>query len=361
MNRTRTCRECGVPLGISRTMSWNPDGTITQKGDPLHRMIFFESENLDRMWARLSDELGVTMEHLWEMVIASKSRATRAFLYRTLPWYLNLAARVIGYRTLMSTIEAQGLVMGYGKITLGGQYPRRGRPQRVTVFIEDPYSLPLFCGDFKGSAEVLERRQATLTYQALDERRHQIDVTVREEKLERELFQVEDREARVPGDIVYDPCPSCGAPRELSQFQWDLNTGVIRDTVTGRRLAFFGTAGLKAIFAELEHELGERVFSVIVDSERENTIAAMKPEEARGGFNFLRRIGALRGLGLLTSLELTETTMRASMVNPSIPQYLLGLALGVYELATGKRGTYTWRMEPGGEISVEITPEGGGA
>ena len=157
MKANRTCRECGIPLGISRTMRWNPDGTITQVSDPAHRMIFFESDNLDRMWRRLSQELAVTQEHIWELVISSKSRATRAFLYHTLPWYVNVAARIAGYRTLMSTIEAQGLVMGYGKITLGGQYPRRGRPERVTVFIEDPYSLPLFCGDFKGSAEVLER------------------------------------------------------------------------------------------------------------------------------------------------------------------------------------------------------------
>ena len=49
MKITRTCGECGVPMGIARSLSWNADGTITQKKDPLHRLIFFESDNLDRL------------------------------------------------------------------------------------------------------------------------------------------------------------------------------------------------------------------------------------------------------------------------------------------------------------------------
>ncbi|MBC7247169.1 MAG: hypothetical protein H5T73_05260 [Actinobacteria bacterium] len=356
MKITRTCRECGVPLGISRTMRWNDDGTITQVSDPAHRMIFFESDNLDHMWRRLSRDLAVTQEHIWELVISSKSRATRAFLRHTLPWYVNIAARLVGYRTLMSTIEAQGLVMGYGKITLGGQYPRRGRPERVTVFIEDPYSLPLFCGDFKGSAEVLERRRASLTYQALDERRHQIDVTVSGEKLEEEYFHVRDHVARKPGGISYTPCPSCGAPRELAHFSWDLARGIIRESDSGRRLAFFGTAGMREVFDELVHELGERVTTAVIDVERKNTVAAMGVEEARSGLERLRFLAAIRGLGLLTSLDITPDGMQAVVANPAIPEYLVGLALGVFELATGQKGRCEWRLEEDGDLYMDIVP-----
>ena len=356
MKANRTCRECGIPLGISRTMRWNPDGTITQVSDPAHRMIFFESDNLDRMWRRLSQELAVTQEHIWELVISSKSRATRAFLYHTLPWYVNVAARIAGYRTLMSTIEAQGLVMGYGKITLGGQYPRRGRPERVTVFIEDPYSLPLFCGDFKGSAEVLERRRSSLTYQALDKRRHQIDVTVSKERLQEEYLHLQDEVARKPGDISYVPCPSCGAPRELAQFSWDLGRGIIRDGESGRRLAFFGTDGMREIFNELVHELGERVTATIIDAERENTVEAMGVEEARSGLERLRFLAAIRGLGLLANLSLATERMEAVVANPSLPEYLVGLALGIFELATGQKGQCTWRLEEEGDLHMEIVP-----
>lgn len=337
-------------------MRWNPDGTITQIGDPRHRMIFFESGNLDRMWDRICDELGVTMEHLWELVIASKSRATRAFLNRTLSCPQRFAARFVGYRTLMSRIEEQGLVMGYGKITLGGQFPRRGRPRRVTVFIEDPYSLPLFCGDFKGAAEVLERRLATLTYQALDERRHQIDVTVSEERLEEEYFQVENHLPRKPGDFRFTPCPSCGVPLELAHFSWDLSRGIIRDVESGRRMAFFGTAGMRSVFGELEHELGERVISAIIDSERLNTVSAMEVEEARSGFESLRLRAAVRGLGILTSLSLSPEGMRIVMANPALPEYIVGLALGIFELAVGKEGTARWALEDDGDLRVEITP-----
>lgn len=355
MKIKRTCRECGIPLGIARSMKWNSDGTITQKGDPRHRMIFFESDNLDRLWARLSELLGITQEHTWDVVIGTKSRATRAFLYRILPWHVKFMARFIGYRIIISAIQSQGLVMGYGKITIGGQYPERGRPERITVFVEDPYSLPFFCGDFKGAAEVSERRPAKIEYQALDSRRHQIDVTMGREHLEDEQFEWKEEAPRKPGNMEYDRCPACGAPLELKKFHWDLGTGIVRDTETGRRMAFFGTSGLMAVFDELARELGDRVMGNIIDVQRENTIAAMSEEEARGGFEALRLSAAVRGLGLLTRLDMNETGMTLQMSNPSVPVYSVALALGIFELDRGRRGRYEWNLEKDGDLSVVIT------
>lgn len=354
MKVTRTCGECGVPQGIARNLIWNANGTITQKGDPRHRLVFFESDNLDRLWNRLSELLGVTTDHIWEVVIASKSRATRAFLHRTLPMGVSLLARFIGYRSMIRTIESQGLVMGYGKITVGGQYPRHGRPERVTVYIEDPYSLPLFCGDFKGAAEVLEKHWASTTWQALDSRRHQVDVTMQEPRLEEESFVLKEEVAVKSGDMQFELCPVCGTPLDMKHFTWDLEAGIIRDNRSGRRLAFFGTAGMLAVFDELAHELGERVFDAIVEVERENALAALSVEEASSGFEGLRYLAAIRGLGLVTSLELEEDRMSMRMSNPSIPGYIIGLALAVFELVTGKRGRYTWSIEPDGDLVIEI-------
>jgi len=355
MKITRTCGECGIPLGIARNLSWNANGTIIQHDDPMHRLIFFECDNLDRLWKRLSEILGVTSEHIWEVVIDSKSRATRAFLHRTLPWGINILAHFIGYRSMIKTIESQGLVMGYGKITLGGQYPRRGRPERVTVYIEDPYSLPFFCGDFKGAAEVLEKRWASTTLQALDSRRHQVDVTVRDEHLEEESFLLKEQVAGKSGDMVFKSCSTCGTPLEMKEFTWDLESGVIKDSRSGRRLAFFGTSGMLAVFDELAHELGERVSDAIIEVERENGLAALSVEEAGSGYEGLRFLAAIRGLGLITSLEVGEDRLLLRMSNPSIPEYIVGLALAVFELVTGKRGRHTWSIEPDGDLVVDIS------
>ncbi len=355
MKPTDRCGTCGVPVGISRTMTWTDEGLIRQRRDPAHRMIFFESENLDRLWETMCSELGVTREHLWEIVIAAKSRATRAFLKRSLPWYLNTVSRLVGYRAMIRTIELQGLAMGYGKITVGGQFPERGRPRRITVYIEDPYSVPLFCGDFKGAAEVLERRAAGITYQALDSRRHQIEVALGEEKLEEEEFRVDGEKMARSCGVAYMRCVECGAPMDLQEFEWDLETGIIREKETGRRLAFFGTPGLKAVFGELVHELGERVIDIIVDGERRNTLASMTHEEARGGPELLRKKAALRGLGYLEEFSLQDDTLRVSMCNPAVDPYLVGLALGVYELMTGKYGRATWSREED-FLNIEIKP-----
>jgi hypothetical protein len=354
MKVTRTCGECGVPLGIARNLNWNANGTITQKNDPRHRLIFFESDNLDRLWNRLSEILGVTTDHIWEVVIDSKSRATRAFLHRTLPGGVSFLAHFIGYRSMIRTIESQGLVMGYGKITVGGQYPRRGKPERVTVYIEDPYSLPFFCGDFKGAAEVLEKRLAGVTWQALDSRRHQVDVTMREERLVEGSFVLKEEIAGKSGDMEFKRCTACGTPLDMKRFTWDLEAGIIRDDQSSRRLAFFGTAGMLAVFEELVHELGERVIDAIIEAERENALAALSVEEARSGYEGLRYLAAIRGLGLVTSLELGEDRLSMRMSNPSVPSYIIGLALAIFELAIGRRGRHAWKIEIGGDLVVDI-------
>jgi hypothetical protein len=305
---------------------------------------------------RLSELLDVTREHVAELVIESKSRATRAFLFRTLPWYVNFLARFIGYRSMISRIEAQGLVMGYGKITVGGQYPERGRPERLTVFVEDPYSLPLFIGDFKGAAEVLEKRLAGITYQALDTRRHQVDVTMQEQRLEEEAFELPQGPPRKAGDFEYERCPSCGVPKDLENFEWDMEAGVIKEKESERRMALFGTAGLLSIFNELTHELGERVTDTIVEIERENALSAMRVGEAESGFEGLRYRAALRGLGLLTKLDLNQAGMSMRMANPAIPAYIVGLALGTFELALHRRGSQYWNIEDDGDLAIDITP-----
>jgi hypothetical protein len=246
--------------------------------------------------------------------------------------------------------------MGYGKITIGGQYPERGRPERVTVVVEDPYSLPLFIGDFKGAAEVLEKRLAGITYQALDARRHQVDVTMQEQRLEEEAFGLPEEHARKAGDFEYERCPSCGAPRDLEKFEWDMEAGIIREKETERRMALFGTAGLRAVFDELTHELGDRVTDTIVEIERENALSAMRVGEAESGFEGLRYLAALRGLGLLTKLDLNQAGMSMSMANPAIPPYVVGLALGVFELALHRRGSHYWNIEDDGDLAIDITP-----
>lgn len=353
MRPTDRCGTCGVPLGISRTMNWTDEGVIRQRRDPAHRMIFFESENLDRLWETICSELGVTREHLWEIVIAAKSRATRAFLKRSLPWYLSAVSKLVGYRAMIRTIERQGLAMGYGKITVGGQFPERGMPRRITVYIEDPYSIPLFCGDFKGAAEVLERRAAGITYQALDSRRHQIEVSLGDEKLEEEEFRVDGMEEARACGMAYMRCAECGVPLDLQEFEWDLETGIIRERETGRRLAFFGTPGLKAVFGELTHELGDRVIDIIVEGERRNTLAAMTVEEARGGVEILRKKAALRGLGYLEELRMEQGILSLRVCNPAVEPYLVGLALGIYELMTGEYGRASWYTEEN-TLFVEI-------
>ena len=67
-----TCKKCGIPARIGKYFRWNSNGTITQKPDPSHRMLFHECSGLDKVLAGIEDIIGVPIE---KQIIESKSRA----------------------------------------------------------------------------------------------------------------------------------------------------------------------------------------------------------------------------------------------------------------------------------------------
>lgn len=56
MNKIKKCRQCGVPLGFSRSLVWHSNGVITQAKDPDHRFIFSESGGALVVWIMRRDK-----------------------------------------------------------------------------------------------------------------------------------------------------------------------------------------------------------------------------------------------------------------------------------------------------------------
>jgi hypothetical protein len=352
MGITSRCRTCGVPRGVTRNHEWLPNGTIIFTRNRSHRMVLLESDNLDGLFANLEKLLEKPIE---ETVIECKSQATRDFLQFLVKGRAGIATYLVSYFPARKLIIDLCKVMGYGKVDLREVSPRFRRAERMTMRLNDVYSLPLFCGDFKGSAELVERGTSSVDYLLESGGSYRVTAfRISEETPGPPANPVTYTDK--PGDIEWDRCPSCSVPMEVARLGWDLDRGVITDPVSGRRLAIYGPAGLDMVFAGLEKEMGHPVDDLIIEAQRRHALTLIKPEEVAPEVAAIRRMLAVRGLGNLAGMEAHKSGAEMRIENPCLVPILIGVLQAAFEIATGMEATATWETTPDGDLLLQLTP-----
>src|SRR4030042_5943123 len=118
------------------------------------------------------------------------------------------------------------------------------------------HCLPLELGDFAAACEaVMEREFSNLDYKLLGEETYEITARPAEfpeefiGRLEWKGYEHSD------GDIEFEPCESCGAPKDLA-FKWYPEEGIIINTRNGRGKAFLSPRALETLFGGMEKGRG---------------------------------------------------------------------------------------------------------
>lgn len=350
--RTKVCKSCGVPILFAKSHRWNADGTITQRRDPDHKMVFFDSDSLDELFSNIEGLIGMPIE---KMVIESKARATMAYISKLLHGTRGLIARVIGLERIIRRIVEQGKVMGYGDIKVA-EYSWEERYMKCEI--GDPYCLSFFCGDLKGANEAIRMTSGTISYEEIGPNRYLVTnyQAPHAPELEERLYR--NPPPRKPGDIRYDACPGCKVPIEVASFSWDLERGIITHKETGMRVAMFGPTGLQAIFDELEAELGEEIPATIVEAQRMHTVSHQGIPWMSDKPDVLRKWLAIQGAGNLVSLELIEAGFTARIENAALPLLIAGTSAGIFESQTGKKADVRWEIRDDGDLLITCTAAG---
>jgi len=133
-----------------------------------------------------------------------------------------------------------------------------------------------------------------------------------------------------------------------------MKDGMIVRKSDGRRMLIDGPAETDAIFTELERELGEDIPRVVIAAQRDFVKSGSHtPDEARDLETF-RSALAFRGLGNLRELDWGEGNLHLRIENPCMHLLLVGLAQGLFELATGRDSDVDWNLAGDGDLSIEI-------
>jgi len=353
MGRPDACKSCGVPRSVSKEIVWHDNGVITQARDENHRMLFYESDNLDNLFRGVEELIGLPIEHI---VIESKRRVTREYISKLIPAPVRKLAYLVHPPLIINQVSSTGRSYGYGDIKLKELRKKRDDGDYTVMTIKEPYSILFFTGDLVGAFEAVDGRDFEASYRRVGEGevyevtgkvgKHPIEL---QERLRPPSYPLK------PGDVRLERCPSCGLPREVGDFRWDMERGVIINPDTGRRMAIFGPAGFEAIIDDLEAELGESVPDVVIEAQRRFVKERLREKDWRRSPASFKRMMALRGLGNITSLQIDRQRLSVVIENPCLTLLAVGMVQGLYEMAMDLEKTgHSWSRTSDGDLKIEI-------
>jgi hypothetical protein len=369
MEDTELCRACGVPVQLGRGLEWRDNGVIGIPFTGRGRMVFYESDTIDRLFRGIEDLIGLPIEHI---VIESRRRETRRYMEKVFRGEIDQtrrleqeerAARSEEERRVKrrSTVKLRldmnlqakdlGRIYGYGNIELeaspGDEHPWRSQ------LVRNPYSVLFYAGDLQGSVEAFEQADMSVSYEELEPGLYRFRARPGEHPLGLAERLRKHRYDFKPGHIDLRRCPECDVPLEVGGFRWRLDQGIILDPLTGRRMAVFDPTSVDAILDDLVQELGEPILDLAVEAQRRYIRGLYAEEGWRKEVAFFRNWAALRGLGDITAFETSSRRIRIFVQNACMPLSLVGTAQAFCELALGlERSACSWELSEDGDLQM---------
>jgi len=358
MSKIELCKECGVPIQVSKGQTWQANGVIAETRDLDHRMVFFESDNLQNVYKNIEDTIGVSIERI---VVESQSRSTREYLEKLVSPVVRKLLALFYPGLIARRIADIARLYGYGDVKVLGLKIQRmpfadHEGDYVISNVRNPYSIYRFSGDNLGGMEATTGRACTASWEKTGEDTYRFDIKAGphppglKERLGRKKY------VHKSGNITLERCPTCGIPLEVARWRWDLIDGTITDQDTGRRMAIFGPGATDAAFEDLETELGDTIPETVIEAQRQYVRASMRSEDYHNFTSALDRVLAARGVGMLAGFEADDRHIAVTIENACLHLWMVGIIQGLFELGTGNEDTSRkWNLSSEGTLTINVS------
>jgi hypothetical protein len=349
------CKECGIPEYIAKEHSWLNNGDIVQSRESWHRMVFIDSENIDALLGEVEEIMGISIEHL---VITAQRRAVRMYLSKFIPEEVKelVRSKRIEQRPLAEAIGDMARMMGFGNYQYVDHRYEMDDDDYYTVSMKEPFSVPLAVASLPASMEVLTGRDQGVRYTRVEPDTYYVTAfpaSHLEELKERMWLKNYYHQA---GGFELEKCPSCGAPKNLAQYVWDLKRGVIQSRVNERRMVIIGWQNLDPILVELEDELGTDIPDILVEAQRRFVRGGFYELRAARSEETLREELAIRGLGYVKEFKTGRKGLLVVLQNVVLPVIIVGLMQGAYEASLNVDSHVEWECSEEGQLKIELEP-----
>jgi hypothetical protein len=350
------CPECNVPEPFNQGQEWLNNGDIVQSLNREARVGFIECENLDPLFANISDIIGVSIER---MIVNITARATEIYMRSLIPAEVRemIVAKQLDPSTFADSIFTLCHVMGFGKYETIGFRHERDADDYGKYRITKPFSLPLAAGAMAGASSSLVGGEHHITYEEISPGVYEFITTWTEYPAElMERFDIVPYNHR-DGDIEIERCATCGIPKAFTNYRWSLDDGLIINEHTGRRMTLIGPGILDRLFEELEKELGETIPKVVVEAQRRFTKTGFYSIEQVSDEGDFRTQLALRGLGNLQEIKMGPPGLSMRIDNVVGHLLTVGMVQGLFEMAFDVESSVGWTLSKDGNLEVRVSPK----
>jgi hypothetical protein len=350
------CPECGVPSYITSELLWLDSGVIVQCRDPEHRVVFIECENLDPLFSGIGDIIGHSIETI---VIESRRRGARDYVLQFLS--AGFAEQLSKDSTVLEPVIASQLAgtrfMGFGLASLVDLRYQEDEEDYVIIRVEDPFSVPLWCGGFAGACEAITGGEWKVEYERMTNGHYELRAfrSQHPSELKGKALR-KDYEYR-PGNLDLKRCATCGGLAVFSRFRWQADRGLIGSAYTDRRVSINGETGFQEVFDELEAELGDTIPRAVIEAQRRFIKSGFFSIEGLLSEADFRTQFAYRGLGNLSEFRMGATGLHMKLENPTLHHSVIGFTQALFELAFKVRSGVDWEISGDGDLLVEVTPQ----
>jgi hypothetical protein len=350
------CPECGVPEIFNERQTWLNNGDIVAGPVEGNRLGFIECENLDPLFVKIEEIIGISIEPL---IVNITARGVERYTINLTPDEVRemIQKKQLDPGLITNPILEYCHVLGYGKYEFVDSRYERDDDDYSILRIEAPFSVPEAAGSIAGVVSGLAGGETAVTYKEVSPGLYEFVTRwtkypeVLKEKMKTILYTHRD------GDIELERCATCGAPKALSNFSWDLERGLILNKHTGRRMAILGPELLDVLFEALEEELGETVPATVVEAQRRFVKTGFYSiDQIRDEGDFRNQL-ALRGMGNLREMKIGPQGISLRIDN--VAGYLLtvGMVQGIFEVAFSLDSEVTWELSEEGDLEVEVKPK----
>jgi hypothetical protein len=225
----------------------------------------------------------------------------------------------------------------------------RYRPGDYTVIrFTDPCMIPVIVGNCLGIYESVEDMPGSRGDYSLEEGELVICMTHADEKSESEDRLYLEEVSPGEGSLTLERCPMCNMPLQFAKMvEWDTETGIISNSLTGERLEVITVQSVNAILRELEKELGADIVWILYNAQKRFSLKKLRGVEIRDPEAFWDRYlveMAVRGLGYPERFEFSGDSLSVDILK-AYNQYLYAAKLAAgFEKITGRRSFIKWEL-----------------
>jgi hypothetical protein len=309
--------------------------------------VIVESDIFNEVFSRIEEKMGISIGHLVFEAQRDAAREVIDTLIRRPPFNLfrigpcrHLVVRYF-CRLAAATGQAYAEVLEYKPGAYG------------EAIIRNPYNRELMAAIVLGAFESLEGSPFVHSWKKVggDDVIHIEPSGAKPEISER--MRVELPPSKANG-LPLAKCRICGFPSELGYLEWRENEGKIIDTRRGVRMTFLDGYTPEVVFRELEKELGEDIYPLIVQAQKETTLRHLQDLGLtdRNGVNTETERTAryhkvleplpLWGQGYARELRHEPGFLEVVVDNPYSNPLLAGHMAAVFEAVEGRDAEVEW-------------------